>query len=103
MHTSRVHTRAILTWCGLLFGLVALIVLGGARSTAAHPIAKPLPPKQPANPTSDQVIAGFPLTITVEDDFQMSIRYRDLGEQFYGPRDEGVLLWVNIAGTKSVF
>jgi hypothetical protein len=103
MHSSRVHTRAILTWCGLLFGMVALIVLGGARSTAAHPVTKPLPPKQPGNPTSDQVIAGFPLTITVEDDFQMSIKYRDLGEQFYGPRDEGVFLWVNTGAATAVY
>jgi hypothetical protein len=103
MHSSRTHTRAILTWCGLLFGMVALIVLGGARSTAAAPIAKPLPPKQPANPLTEQIIPGFPLSMTVEDNGRMQIRYRDYGDQFFGGDAEGAYLWANVAGTTTVF
>jgi hypothetical protein len=82
-----------------LAGLAALAGQVGERPTAA----KPLPPVKAANPQAAQLIAGYPLTITVQDDTRMEIDYRDTGYQFFGQNAEGAYLWANVAGTTKVF
>lgn len=90
---------------GALLFICAMAVLIGTGSAAAkNPPGKPLPPAQPRTPLTQQVIAGFPLTITVQDDTRMEIDYRDAGSyQFYGNNAEGAYLWVNIGGETKVF
>ncbi len=95
---------------GVLAAL-ALVVAGTASASAQSRSGgtKPVPPHRPGSPTSDQVIAGYPLTITVEDDTQMQIQYTNsaLGQnetqQFFGQDAEGTYLWVNVGGTTKVF
>jgi hypothetical protein len=84
---------------------MTLIFAGSASVGAQAPgqATKPAAPKEQASPLTNQVISGFPMTITVEDNGRMRIDYRDLGNQFYGGDAEGVYLWVNVAGTTTVF
>jgi hypothetical protein len=94
----------------VLGGLAALALLAaGSANVLAQTKGKPAPPTTQSSPASDQVIAGYPLTITVEDSTQMKIQYtnpaldQDMTYQFYGEDAEGVYVWVNVGGTTQVF
>ncbi len=85
--------------------LVAGLLLWGSPAAAApdKPPAKPTAAPRAAQPFADQIIPGFPLSMTVEDLTNVQIRYRDYGDQFYGRDAEGVYLWVNSGGTTKVY
>ncbi|HMA34575.1 MAG TPA: S-layer homology domain-containing protein [Chloroflexia bacterium] len=101
MHKTPTTLWAMMLGAGAILALTALWLLAGERQVgAAGP--KP-PPARPAHALSDQIIPGFPLSMTVEDNGRMQIRYRDLGDQFYGTDAEGPYLWVNVAGTTTVY
>ncbi len=89
-----------------LTGLAALALLAASSASAqskGDQLIKPQPDKQ-SSPESSQIVYGFPLTITVEDNSRMDIRYRNPSEyQFYGQDAEGVYLWVNVGGTTKVY
>lgn len=63
----------------------------------------------PSRPEATQVIYGYPMTITVQDDTSMNVQYtnpalnQNVSNQFYGGTAEGVYLWVNVGGTTKVF
>ncbi|MBF6612249.1 MAG: S-layer homology domain-containing protein [Chloroflexi bacterium] len=88
-----------------MLAVVALLIASGAGAWAQSPSkAKPLPVQRPDSPNANQTINSFPLTITVEDNTRMNIRYRNPGEyQFFGQDAEGVYLWVNVGGTTTVY
>ncbi|MEO8285565.1 MAG: S-layer homology domain-containing protein [Chloroflexota bacterium] len=85
---------------------MALLVAGSASVSAQSEgkSGKPTPPAKPSSPNANQTAYGFPLTVTVKDNLQMDIRYRDSAEyQFYGEDAEGVYLWVNVGGVTKVY
>jgi hypothetical protein len=93
----------------VLGGLAALLLLAaGSTGALAQGKEKPAPQIGEA-PSANQIIAGYPLTITVEDTTQMNIQYtnpaldQNMTAQFYGDDAEGVYLWVNVGGTTQVF
>lgn len=93
----------------VLGGLAAVLLLAaGSTGALAQGKEKPAPQIGEA-PSASQIIAGYPLTITVEDTTQMNIQYtnpalgQDMTAQFYGDDAEGVYLWVNVGGTTQVF
>jgi hypothetical protein len=99
------------TLLALALGAMAVLALvtAGAANVSAQSRGKPAPPQKPLDPNSAQIIYGFPLTVTVEDDTQMDIRYsnaaldQDEAQQFYGPDAEGVYIWANVSGVTTVF
>ena len=97
-HTWGVVGVALLFICGMA------VWSGPGGVAAKDPAGKPLPPAKPRAPLTQQIIAGFPLTITVQDDTRMEIDYRDpTSYQFFGNNAEGAYLWVNIGGETKVF
>jgi hypothetical protein len=81
-----------------------LLATGTSVAAQKEPSAKPTPDARSENPLVDQLLVGYPLTITVKDTAQLDIRYRDPDEyQFYGQDAEGVYLWVNVGGTTKVY
>src|SRR3954463_14358104 len=101
--SSFVKAPSLLALTFSALAAVALL-LGLSGSAGAQGRTKPLPTGRAPQPLADQTVAGFPLTITVEDSTQMDIRYRDpVQNQFYGPDAEGVYLWVNVGGQTKVF
>ena len=87
----------------ILLAALALVVLGRAHAAPPGPKTKPLPPPRPQHALASQIIPGFPLSMTVEDLGSLQIRYRDYGDQFFGSNADGVYLWVNVAGTTTVY
>ena len=94
----------------IVLGALAAFLLVAAGSTGALAQGKEKPAPQAGEaPSANQIIAGYPLTITVEDTTQMNIQYtnpalgQDMTAQFFGDDAEGVYLWVNVGGTTQVF
>jgi hypothetical protein len=102
MHRRSNKLPAALALLFVTIAAVALLAAGGS-SAQAQSADKPVQ-KRPVDPLANQVIQGFPLTITVEDSTSMDVRYRDpLETQFFGGDAEGIYLWVNVAGVTKVF
>src|SRR5262249_37411478 len=87
---------------GILAGLLVFMVLLTHGDAAAAP-PKPHGPSTPDRTLANQIIPGFPLSMTVEDRTSIQIRYRDYGDQFYGSDAEGVYLWAKVGATTKVF
>src|SRR5437868_89099 len=104
MNDQTNRNKAPLAMVMVLSALAALTLLAlSGASASAQPAGKPAPPKRPFVPGANQVINGFPMTITVEDSTQVNIDYRDLGNQFFGGDAEGAFLWVAQGGVTRVF
>ncbi|HEX9990402.1 MAG TPA: S-layer homology domain-containing protein [Chloroflexia bacterium] len=89
---------------GLLAALMLLLTTGPDVAAQSKKKEKEKPQNPPVHHDANQQISGFPLTITVEDDLQMDIRYRDPAQyQFYGGTAEGVFLWANQGVETKVF
>jgi len=87
----------------LIAGLMTVILAGASAGAQAQTQnRKPAPPSR-QDPLTAQIINGYPMTITVEDNGRMRIRYRDLGDQFYGGDAEGVYVWARTGVTTTVF
>lgn len=100
------NTPAILALFITGLAALALLVAGSASVSAQSgggKDTKPTPPPRHYSPDADQIIPGFPLSMTIEDSAQIQIRYRDYGDQFFGSDAEGVYLWVNVGSTQTVF
>jgi hypothetical protein len=94
----------------LAFALAALAALALLAASGASALAqskggstKPLPPVKPSSPATNQIVHGFPMTITFEDSTQMQIKYRDYGDQFFGSDAEGAYLWVKVGSVTNVY
>ncbi|MDQ6694640.1 MAG: S-layer homology domain-containing protein [Chloroflexota bacterium] len=101
-------------WLGWAFGALAMLTLliAGSSRASADAVAKQgksSPVHKGSAPLTDQVLYGFPLTITVEDSTQMQIQYtnpqvdQNASQQFFGSDAEGVYLWVIVNGATQVF
>lgn len=108
MERVRAHSNSPNLMALFIAGLAALALLvASSASVSAQSKGgqsdKPQP-EQGISPEAAQVVHGFPLTITVEDNSRMDIRYRTPGEyEFYGTDAEGIYLWVNVGGTVYVY
>jgi len=102
MKLNRTKNPALFAFVLSALAAFALLLLAGT-GTSAQSADKPAPKPQ-ARALADQTIAGYPLTITVEDTTQMDIHYRNPDEyEFYGHDAEGVYLWVNVGGQTRVY
>jgi hypothetical protein len=87
-----------------LASFALLFAIGTSAAAQNEQASKPTPDASVESPEADQLIVGYPLTITVKDTTQLDIRYRDPDEyQFYGRDAEGVYLWVNVGGVTRVY
>jgi S-layer homology domain len=86
----------------MVAGLMLLLVAFGQAGAASAAPPKPQGPS-PQRTLADQIVPGYPLSMTVEDNTSVQIRYRDYGDQFFGSDAEGVYLWVNVGGATTVF
>ncbi|HUS17699.1 MAG TPA: S-layer homology domain-containing protein [Chloroflexia bacterium] len=100
-HHKHWRVIAVTAWVGAFMAAALFLIASGpaAAQEGPKPTGKPV-----AHPLAEQVIAGYPLTITVQDDTRMEIDYRDPDEyQFFGRNAEGAYLWANVGGTTQVF
>ncbi len=92
----------------LTLGVLAALALLAAGSSGALAQSKK-GSDTPQAPMANQTIYSFPMTITVQDDTSMNIKYtnqalnQNESQQFFGGTAEGVYLWVNVGGETKVF
>src|SRR4051794_16123823 len=102
VHTLPVFLAAMVLVVAVITGLSLTGSTSAGAQAEQRQGTKPAP-QHKDSPLSNQVIGGFPLTITVQDNTRMMIDSRDLGDQFFDGDAEGLSLWVNGGGTPKVF
>src|SRR4051794_31046734 len=101
LYQPRWRFTALFATPALCAVLLILLAAGQAQAKPAPP--KPQTPSRPDHALADQIIPGFPLSMTVEDRTSIQIRYRDYGDQFFGSDAEGVYLWALASGVVKVY